>query len=371
MITILIFAVSLILAKTFLWPWLSQYQPADDSSWRTMLGKDLPQFLVNIIKIGSVLVGAVVFAALFNKPIEVMASDSFSKLIVIAGLILVCFIALDRVLSKKVQNNERVLLWGTYGLVATLLLHSKVPHLTLDPNTFLFGVGVYLIAMIGVWALCYWSRMQNIAALPIAYALVVGTLVYDKYLNTGELLLDVTSPNWVLSAWPFLFANVGILGLMFVFYKKVNWRRRLAYPILFSFFVFFIGKNTMPVALLLTDDISGSSISGAMSFNKTRALYTKAMVAGIEVQGSKAENERRIKEIKEDLETGVIKDPTSAIKELSAKMSILQEIERRKKEVYKNRPEKMGWGEDFIEMVKEAWQEYATPLIERSKSLIG
>ena len=369
MISILVFVSSLILAKVFLWPHLAKYQPAEGSSWKTLIWNDAPRFLVGIGKIAFVIVGAILIAGVLGGVVDSFNNASVFKLVVIAGLLAVCFSALDSVLKSRCHGNERILLWGFYGMAAVMLAHSKVPYLTLAPNTFVFGVGVYLVAMIALWALCYWPKMQTFAALPTGFAIAVAVISYDRYLNTGEFLFDFSRPDWVERIWPFAMFCIAIGVLMLVFYKKIEWRRRWAYPVLYLLFIGFFVKSGAVIFLLSTDEISARRISSAMEYNRVVELSTDLRLTATEKDLGVEYFRDQMGDLRAKLEANDPSvNPQDALAIAEANLGIIQVAEQRRQEIWDKRPEKIYLDHILWSRFKGAWQEYAAPHIRKMMS---
>lgn len=364
MLSLIVFIAAIVLVKAFLWPTLSGFV-SSGTSWK----KDLPRLLMTVVKAAILFAGFLLIAGVLGNLLDGLASDSFFKLFAVAGLLLICFVGLDSVLQSRCHGKERILLWGFYGLAVVLLTHSKVTYLTLAPNTFVFGIGVYIVAMIALWVLSYWPKMQTFAALPTGFLIAVAVISYDRYLNTGEFLFDFSRSDWVERIWPFAMFCIAIGVLMLVFYKKIEWRRRWAYPVLYLLFIGFLVKSGAVVYLLSTDNISARRISSAMEYNRVVELSTDLRLIATEKDLGVEYFHDQMIGLRAKLEANDPSvNPQEALAIAEANLGIIQAAEQRRQNIWDKRPEKIYLDHILWKRFKGVWQEYAAPHIKKAMS---
>lgn len=365
LMSIIIALASLSLARFLLWPALQKVKIKEGLTFKEFFTKTIPTVLLEIGKFVAIFGGTVGLAFILDKNVAGMVNGGFVKLGLVSVFVAIIFLTgVDPLVKHIVSGPDLKMVRGLYGLPIILLVHSQVPNLAIGANWFILVLGVYIGGLIFAWAMCYWPKMQTLAALPIGFLIAVAVITYDRFLSTGEFYFDITRPNWQMQIWPFMLFVISIAVLMVVFYKKIHWRKRWAYPVLYLLFVGFLVKSSMIIILLTTDDISGKRIVSAIEYNRATALYTESMALAIEKDGGKDHFTAQMASYQKGLESGEV-NPAEALRVLSANMARLEDIEKKRAEAYKNRPEKI-----YLEMIlwkktKGLWQSYVTPLIKR------
>ncbi len=337
--------------------------------WENLRGEDNDLFVigqrsfVGVIGLGVIIGFSLLLAGVVDKSILSLSDNSPEKLATACLLVLISFFGFDCLFKNRLKK-ERILLWGICGFsIILLILGNLGPDHSYRPY-FVFGLGVYSLAILSAWVSVYWQdNLQGVLAIPIGFVICVTLFICDISLNNGVAFFNFNDLRWT---WPLALFLISVLVIMLNFFKPIKWRKRWSYKVLFVSYAYFIAKSSIIVFLFISGDLTTHKLLDYMDYNGVATAVTEGQLVAVERKESKDFYLERIKDINLLLQNKDSKiDAEKAKETLKNYMGILNSIEQKKAIVEKEAPQKRSPIEIFVKRIKIIWLNYIKPTYEK------
>ncbi len=337
------------------WSARKKFQVSGELTWHGFF-TGLANRGTDLVFLVSAFVVAVFLFQFFSPLIEGLDSDSIIKSLLVlffSGAIIAPVIL---ILKKVIGKKEMIFVYGFSFLIFAFIVRAKVPGIFNMPECqFDLGIRVYIGLLFAIWVCSYWeSKLQEKFALPFGFLLLATQFLWSGYLKTGSPWQEYLKEPEIITFIAALF------GLLFIFYKKIEWRKRIGYWMFIfpAFIILFLQGLT--IVLLL--QFGGLSLE-ELAYRREVPQLVNLSVSDWRINKELGDLRIEIAELKKKKKEGIIKPSEKIDLNFTSRRALrlgVKKLELAKKEVSELKKE-LAQDDSLFWAQKRVWQDIVLP----------